>query len=248
MSGCLNFKVESWSAWASSIGQKHQWIEWANHNPLGVENCEPFDVSRIPAMKRRRMSSLSKMATSIALECLDGFVEKPVCVFASKNGELTRTMKIIHAMINQEDISPTDFSLSVHNTASGLLSIQTGNKEPFTSVAAGDESFVYGMLEACLLMSRFPTKPVLLVYLDEPLPNPIADGLEGPFESISIALLLTHGDSSDSTDAAITFNYDEQAGEVSSRGDIAKSFMRFFLGNLRQMEANVGKTYWRWSR
>ena len=80
------------------------------------------------------MSSLTRMAFATASSCADQLAVKPCCIFASRHGELARTVKIIESIVKLEDVSPTDFSLSVFNTALGLFSIFTENKAPSTMV------------------------------------------------------------------------------------------------------------------
>ena len=158
----VDFAIESWSAWSADKPQNSDWLDWANDRPINSSISEP-DVSMIPAMKRRRMSNLTKIAFATALNCIKNTALATNCVFASQHGELERTVKILNALAASNDVSPTDFSLSVHNTALGLFSIHTGNKQPAVTVAAGSDTFGYALLEASILLSRFPEIPVLLV-------------------------------------------------------------------------------------
>ena len=58
-------------------------------------------------------------------------------VFVSRHGELARSMTLLQALADGQALSPTDFSMSVHNTAAGLCSIQGKAAIPMTSLAAG---------------------------------------------------------------------------------------------------------------
>jgi hypothetical protein len=63
------------------------------------------------------------------------------------------------------------FSLSVHNAASGLYSIATGNKEPATAIAAGEETFFMGLSEALLALTLGESASSLLVCSDDVVPT-----------------------------------------------------------------------------
>jgi len=185
----LTFTIDSWCAWSSDRG------DWqSNFDRACIKIVKP-NYSTIPAMKRRRMSDLSKMAISIALDCqsknVSSNTDKPVCIFVSRHGELVRSMKIINSMIKGDDVSPTDFSMSVHNTALGLFSILTQNRETATSIVAGEDSFGYGLLEACMLIANRPDKKVLLVYFDEPLPKMLSQFEPCDKKTICISLLIS---------------------------------------------------------
>ncbi len=242
----VNFTVESWSAWSTSKTQLADWSSWANNQFFTATEMAP-DISMIPAMKRRRMSSLTKMAFATALDCVKDTDEHPNCIFASQHGELTRTVKILNTLVDMEDVSPTDFSLSVHNTALGLFSIHTHNKQPATTVAAGEDSFGYGLLEAAILLARFPDTPVLLVFFDEPLPQPLSKLLDKPEEAISIALLLSSRAINNSVDIkiAMNFNHVEKNTAVDNS---AEAFLKFLLSESPIGQAKTARMNWQWEK
>ncbi len=239
----VTFSIQKWSVWSAERSDSADWIQWARENTNPATSTKP-DISQIPALKRRRMSKLSKMALSTALNCLDGNEQKPICVFASQHGELERTIKIINSFVNNEDTSPTDFSLSVHNTALGLFSIQTHNKMPATTIAAGDDTFGYALLEACNLLQRYPESSVLLVYFDEPLPPPLAT-LEGDHtEKISISLLI----SSEKT-SMISMNFEFLDKEIQSDYQhIGLEFLKFYLSDEPFKQAQTSRMIWSWKK
>ena len=79
-------------------------------------------LEAIPAMQRRRLSSLAKMALHSALVSLDG---QPVdyIVWASKFGDEEKTLSILQDVLKAQVPSPTQFSTSVHNAIAGLYYI-----------------------------------------------------------------------------------------------------------------------------
>ena len=240
------FTIESWSAWSPSKPQTSDWLEWANNRPFTSQSATP-DVSMIPAMKRRRMSNLTKMAFATALDCVKDSKQQPNCVFASQHGELERTVKILNSLVADDDVSPTDFSLSVHNTALGLFTIHTGNNQPATTVAAGEDSFGYGLLEAALLLERFPETPVLLVYFDQPLPSPLSQLIEQETESVSVALMLTTKRTK-SAKAEISMNFNYNGNGMSDSNSPVTDFLKFYLSNGDNGHANTKRMCWNWKK
>ena len=94
-------------------------------------------------------------------------------IFASRHGELNRTITLLEDIIDGQSISPIGFSQSVHNTASGIFGILTDNKTSTTSIAAGVETFSQALIEAYAQLKQDST-PLLIVFADDPVP-PIYD-------------------------------------------------------------------------
>jgi len=255
----LDFSIDSWSAWSSIRGGVESWNNsklTSSAQSIKNENQLPT-LSLIPAMKRRRMSSLSKMAVSTALDCLRSYQGSsseplsPKLVFASSHGELSRSIKIIESMIRTSEISPTDFSLSVHNTALGLFSILTGNSEAATSIAAGDLSFGYGLMEACMQLGEGEDDKVLLVYFDEPLPK-VLEGFdrENP-QSIAIALLLSKDTESKQRFSFRSKMVPENPVLETSRVDLGEQFLDYCLSQKSELSFQLrpkAAECWLWRR
>ena len=83
---------------------------------------ENIDLSQIPMMMRRKLSPVGKIALSTILQCYDG--EDVRLVYASRYGELERVLKLIKQEHEDNEISPTGFSFSVHNSTIGLFSLK----------------------------------------------------------------------------------------------------------------------------
>jgi hypothetical protein len=124
-------------------------------------------VDFIPAMQRRRLSRLSRLSLAAAYSCAGSNHQLPT-VFASRHGEIHRTLGLLSDLVQNEPLSPMAFSLSVHNTASGLYSIATGNTAPSTAIAAGLDTLPMAIIEAIGQLQRHDE--VMVVYAEEPLP------------------------------------------------------------------------------
>jgi hypothetical protein len=238
----LKFSIESWSAWSESKPEKKDWQAWANGQYFSADLSEP-DVNFVPAMKRRRMSRLSKMVFATANDCVHELQVKPLCIFASRHGELTRTLKIIQAIVSGGDVSPTDFSMSVHNTALGLFSIFKENPQPSSMVVAGEVTFGAALLEAHTYLQRFPDVPVLLVYADEPVPLPLVSPDGQPGEALCVALLLKTNPSPD-----FMMTYTASANVFTPGLNLACKFLSFYLGEKSTLTVNTQRAIWGWTK
>lgn len=110
---------------------------------------ENIDLSSIPMMTRRKLSPAGKIAMSTMLEVYDGDKNTDL-VYASRYSELERVVKLIKQQIEENEISPTGFSFSVHNSTIGLFSLLENIHNKYNSVAAGENSFSSGLLDAAL--------------------------------------------------------------------------------------------------
>lgn len=163
-----------WHAWSSSLTTHDTWRSWDGtpKSPKDNHEHEAPDVSFVPAGTRRRLSLLSKMALHVAHHALQGSQTSHLrTVFASRHGELQRTAKLLEAIAAQRPVSPTQFSLSVHNTPASLHHITTKNTQATTSLAAGPDTFLAAWQEAVGWLSYHPKKPLLLVVADDVLPD-----------------------------------------------------------------------------
>lgn len=121
--------------------------------------CEP-DVAFVAPLVRRRLSPLQKIYFSLA-KAVESSAAAGV-VFASRDGEDTLTRRLVDEFHEDGTVSPHRFSASVYNAAPGLWSVFTGNRAPYTAVAAGDDTIESALLEVLACKT-----PSLLVYAEE---------------------------------------------------------------------------------
>lgn len=188
----INFTIRKWFALCPDVAEKRAWDCLAEKQPscLGVCNAAPVDL--IPAMMRRRMSSLSKLGLQTAMR-LSAETPADYIVFASRHGELTRTVKLLEDIIAGEDASPILFSQSVHNTAAGLFTIACKQATPVCSLAAGENTLHSALIEAYSYLHDNPQHSVLVVNFDEPLPAPYQKDEKQLHQGFALGLLLESG-------------------------------------------------------
>lgn len=239
----LRFRVRDWMAYADGRLSRPDWLAWAGAGVDATGPAEP-DAS-LPSVLRRRVSAVGQQAFRAALTV----GERTDCrfVFCSRHGEFQRTLGVVRAIVDREPTSPADFSLSVHNALAGLLSIAWKNRHGHTAVAAGTDSFGYGLLEAVAALLADPAQPVLLVYFDEPLPDVYAE-LDGDGDTtLAIALLLetAAGDEGDLILATEPADHAEAPRPVTGQ---ALDFLRFFLSGGAEAASPGAGVRWRWRR
>jgi hypothetical protein len=125
-----------------------------------------------PMLLRRRVSPLGQQALRAVWSLAESATSR--VIVSSRHGEFGRTLSILENLADRTEVSPADFTLSVHHALAGLLSIVHGNRQGHTAVAAGPESFCFGMMEAVACLTEVPTEPVALLHYDEPLPDPFS--------------------------------------------------------------------------
>lgn len=188
----ITFNISHWRAWAPGLQTTADWQEWARADATFVPGEQMPDVSFLPAMQRRRLSRLARMAFAVGWPLAEGHEALPL-VFVSRHGETPRTFDILSELAQEQPLSPTQFSLSVHNAVIGLWSIMRGETSEMTALAAAGDGFEHGVVEAAgLLHDGAPA--VLLILAEEPAPQAYRDWVDDVPFAYALGLLLTPGD------------------------------------------------------
>jgi hypothetical protein len=174
-------------------------LDWASgsavlrgETPVGNEYPKPA-ATLLPPAERRRSSQATRYALQAGQEAITHAgipATHAAVVFASSDGDGENLHHILESLAQPEhEVSPTRFHNSVHNAAAGYWNIATGARTPANSIAAFDDSFAAGLLEAAIQAST-ENIPVLLAAFDLPLPSPLHEvrPTAAPF---AVALLLT---------------------------------------------------------
>ena len=158
----IQFSIASHAAWAPGVETDADWLAWANSNFLIQGTSEPR-VAAMPAMLRRRAGFIGKMALEVAYRCLNGRAAVPT-VFCSRHGECARSVELLQDLVRDLPLSPTSFSLSVHNATAGLLSIARQDQANHSAVSAGNSGVEHAVIEACGLLADGASEVLLVVY------------------------------------------------------------------------------------
>lgn len=193
-----------------------------------VATSELEALQDIPAMQRRRLSPLAKLALNSALNILaDNKVD--YIVWASQFGDEIKTLNILKDILQGQTPSPTQFSTSVHNAIAGLYSILTKDDTISTSLSA---TWSEAIIEAyAYLKTTSNAKTALVIYYDAPIPDTYND--LKPFEAFSIAGLIRLDQPN------VEFNIG-LAKQKSLSGDVdVQEFENFWNNQLEQFPCGV---------
>ncbi|WP_081486080.1 beta-ketoacyl synthase chain length factor [Herbaspirillum sp. GW103] len=192
-SGDVSFSVASHAQWVPGLESQADWQRWIRHDRQAAGSGEPA-VKAMPPMLRRRTSPVGKLALEAAYGAFNAAslgtgarqvgdasdsttdsagLDIPV-VFASRHGECARSVELQMALAAAAPMSPTAFSLSVHNANAGLFSIARGSQANTVAIAAGQSTVEHAVIEACGLLAD-GMRQVLLVVADAPLPALFTD-------------------------------------------------------------------------
>ncbi len=234
----IDFSVAKWCAWSPGVETQDDWLLWANNKKTiqleGVPAC-----SFLPALQRRRLSRLGKMALQVAEDCLQGDDVDHI-IFSSRHGEPERTEKMLRGILETGEISPTQFSLSVHNTFSGLFSIHKKNITPTTAIAAGKNTFFTGLVKAASLLKTGRAKKVLFVFYEEPLPATYEFFADEKIEPFALALLLEVNHKN-----LISLQFDVTEESANSEWGVLTFFKSFLLCEKESYYISE-RLLWRW--
>ncbi len=168
----LQLQIDRWAAWAPGLETPEAWVQWlsAPHQPV-TTSAVPA-LSEMPAMMRRRIEPHGRVALQAAYWAQGEAPTGPV-VLASRWGEIERSVGMLEQLAAGEALSPTAFSLSVHNAIGALFSIARKDRNNYQALSAGEFSAEAGFAEAAGLLADGAAQ-VLLVYFDAPLPEAYA--------------------------------------------------------------------------
>jgi hypothetical protein len=142
--------IQCWSAWTPEMDQQ----------PSTPAVAKAF---------QRRLSPLARAVLHCIGECIHPAEHLPT-VFSSSHGEIGKCLEMLETLQAGEELSPTAFSLSVHNAIAGLYSMAYGNHAEITALAPAAAGLGAGFIEALGILQEGQPE-ALLVFYDEALPD-----------------------------------------------------------------------------
>ncbi|KXI29331.1 beta-ketoacyl synthase chain length factor [Paraglaciecola hydrolytica] len=239
----LAFNIAKCVAWASGLATPEDWSRWQKGLLVMQAELALPPLADIPAMQRRRLSPFAKIALHCAIEASGSAQSDIPVVFSSRHGDLHRTTGLIEDIAQGKDLSPTQFGLSVHNAAVGLFSIFSGNQAPISAIAAGQSSFMVGLIDSVAKLKANKLPRILYVYCDLVVPECYSQYVEHDV-SIGIGLLIEAAQ----TPSAM-FQLTQSQTEAATHSDHqALDFMKFYMGDETQYVATVNQQLWQLNR
>lgn len=228
----LTFALRSWSAAAPGA-------------MTGQDGPGPFasrfrPACRLRPLAARRLSAGARLAVECALAAAGGSAPG-FAVFASRSAELPRCEKILSCLAGDEDPSPTDFMMSVHNAAAGFFSIEAHCRVPHSSVAAGEETFSAALFEAAAALGTGAGSVLAVFYENDPPPVLgrcfLTSPPPGPW---AVALMLSPGGELCAEPSA--------AAWAAAAQEPALQLLSGLASGVQGFEVREPRRLWRWSR
>jgi hypothetical protein len=185
----IRLAIEQWAFW-SAVGDDPRRCLPINVAASQLLRAGDVPGGLIPPMHRRRLSTMSRMGVEIALR-LGPEVEADYLVFCSRHGEAERSETLIRNIFDGVEVSPTEFSLSVHNATAGVYSIIADTMASSTSIASGTTSFASGWLDAEAFLHVNRSSRVLLIEHDTWLPESLQHFVPRECPPHALALLIS---------------------------------------------------------
>lgn len=158
----IEFSVQRWGCWPPAA-------EMAGESTTPNSADAGPNLDFVPALMRRRLSPLSKALFNAVSACIKPNEQIPL-VCSSMHGEIQRTVGILNDICTGNGVSPTAFSLSVHNAIAGQLSIALNNRAPMLAIAPTEQGLLPALLEAAGMLNEY-AEEVVVAFFDESVPE-----------------------------------------------------------------------------
>ena len=234
----IEMTIADCQAIAPGLATGEDWALWARSGQRTDDALPACDL--LPAGLRRRMSLPSKLAVQVALSLVSRH-QADYAIFVSRHGELARTTQLLNEILSGAEASPIAFSQSVHNTAAGLFTIAAHSNLPVTSLAACEDSFCQGMLEAFARIKQPTSDKLLLVCFDEMVPDVYKPYAAEEMFPYAVGLILEHGAHWSIATSG------ETAASLGARVPQALDFLRHYLNKDREFVISGKRHDWFWT-
>ncbi len=223
------FAIKKWAMWDFSVSD-----EFSDFSR--VSKGQPV-LAEIKPMVKRRLPPLAKAIQEININ--EDLATMP-CVYASKNGELSRTIKLIRQYGG--DLSPTMFSMSVHNAIAGLLSVINADHSPYTVIDSMSGAIEMAVFEAVTLLRD--NNAVKVLYFEESTDEDMSAMMADEDQAMVLMFVVERGD--------------EFSVEISTQGTsheplnhsnrLIKKILSLLEGRVDQVVQAHGRVTWVWKR
>ncbi|MBE8715864.1 3-oxoacyl-ACP synthase [Cellvibrio sp. KB43] len=238
----MNVRISRCVAWAPNLSTDADWQAWSR-GERALQGDDTPRAQRVPAMLRRRLTRWGRLALEVAGELTESLAADTPIIFSSRHGDTHRTETLLTDLANCEPLSPTAFSLSVHNAPLGLYTIVEKITSPSLAVAAGRETFAHAWLEAYTWLQQGASQ-VLLVHADELLADffrPDTDEQDAP---LALALLLTADEGS-----AVSLRFDAlDQRTLSDTQAQPLAFLQWWYSEAPALRWCGDRLCWQWQR
>jgi hypothetical protein len=238
--------IKDINIWIQGLNDSVSLTAWANGESVLPVDYELPKPQYYPKAQLRRLSPFSKVALH-TLDMPSALSDNLPLIFSSQHGDLAKTVQLIKDAALGDELSPTQFTLSVHNATTGLFGIATHNSAPTTTISAGHNTFVEGLIEASMQCTQEKTA-VIYSYCDFDVPEEYSE-FEQPKPARSISMVLNYqpseGDKAGiniKTNTTNTTTTPTTTNKPSAEGDLSVEFIRqFYLNSSNKSVDNLSE-------
>lgn len=237
----LGFNITDWQAIAPGLSDVALWRAWGDAPAAIDAKASIAKCTHLPMMTARRLASGSRLAVDTALAVL-ARRQADALVFSSRHGELERNYRILTALAEQQALSPTDFAMSVHNSAVGNVTIAAKTPYVSSSVSAGRDTFLQALIEVAAFQHA-GYRRVLLVDFDGAIPEfyqPHLDECDKHYP-YAVGLLLEAGEQ-------LRVESKPAAEKCAQRLPQSLAFLHAWLAQESNFAVTGERLTWQWTR
>ena len=210
--------------WAPGLNDdKELWKEWAAGTKQIEQTDEAPKLEYTSPLFRRRLSQITRMTVHVIhnlLEKTKASGETKI-VFISLRGEIAREFSINKQLIEDNEILPAPFSLSVFNTPVSSATIAFHLTGGYSVLYPSKNNFASAVIPAVSPIRAGTEKTCLFVYADELVPECYGGKRPKDNTPLAFAALVS---AEPSPDAVLLNNFENIPEEP-------KQFLKFLLKN-----------------
>ncbi|WP_345796994.1 beta-ketoacyl synthase chain length factor [Castellaniella sp. MT123] len=202
-------------------------------------------MRHLSMMAARRLGAGDRLVVDGVLSLLAS-QKADALVLCSQHGELERNDRILQALAAMNPVSPTDFTMSVHNAAAGTCTIVAGQPLVSASLSAGVDTFQQALFE---VMGFFQAghQRVLLADFEGRIPDFYQKqvGVKLAVAPYAVCLLLAPG-----SDWSCQPQPSDVADRVAVAGALPQSlqWLQALVRERRDHDVQGQSHCWHWSR
>ncbi len=243
----LTITLAAWSAWEQHSTTPES---WSQRDASGIEQSHAglAKAERIPAMLRRRLGSLGKAAIASGENLIADINEPMPTVFCSQHGDLKRTLSLLDSLSHREPLSPTQFSLSVHNAIAGIYAIAREDHSASTAISCAQDDVSSALLETQLILNEQRSQYALCLVHDEPIPERYSTSAL-PINTYAASFLLCAENSNSAQQLELCIAPDGTGENTATHQPSALTLIDFLNSRDQDtLDLNRHGNYWRWEK
>lgn len=168
----------------------------------------------VDALFRRRLSQVTRMTIEAVYGVIQGNEDLKL-VFASFRGEIARQLKINKGLVEDANVLPASFSISVFNTPAAATTIAFKMKAGYTAIYPSEDNFRSAFLAAAAPLLSGEESKIIFAYADEKIPEELENckGFSSDVPVSFACVLSSEDDSRDGSGSVVGIDLDSPALE-----------------------------------